>query len=106
MGRAVYDSGLPTNIGVKLYDELSKAEAGLVLGEPLHLMYIIMQEHPFTIFGWSYWGKLFGSLPSLQKKVITKNETNTIFALRHGDLFFPNPSHVCGLHLVLVPTSS
>lgn len=76
MGRAVYDSGLPTNLGVKLYDELSKAEAGLVLGEPLHLMYIIMQEHPFTIFGWSYWGKLFGSLPSLQKKVITRNETN------------------------------
>lgn len=69
MGRAVYDSGLPTDIGVKLYDELSKAEAGLVLGEALHLVYIIMLEHPFKIFGWSHWGKLFGSLPSTHKKV-------------------------------------
>ena len=69
MGRAVYDSGLPTDIGIRLYDELSKAEAGLVLGEPLHLMYVIMLDHPFKIFGWSHWGKLFGSLPSMQKKV-------------------------------------
>ena len=69
MGRAVYDSGLPTDIGVKLYDELSKAEAGLVLGEALHLIYIIMLDHPFKIFGWSHWGKLFGSLPSTHKKV-------------------------------------
>lgn len=69
MGRAVYDSGLPTDVGVRLYDELSRAEEGLVLGEPLHLMYVIMLEHPFKIYGWGYWGKLFGSLPSLHKKV-------------------------------------
>ena len=68
MGRAVYDSGLPTDIGMKLYDELSKAEAGLILGEPLHLVFIIMLEHPFKIFGWSHWGKLFGSLPSTHRK--------------------------------------
>lgn len=68
MGRAVYDSGLATNIGMRLYDELSKAEAGLVLGEPLHLVYIIMPEHPFKIFGWSHWGRLFRSLTSAQKK--------------------------------------
>ena len=69
MGRAVYDSGLPTNIGMKLYNELSKAVAGLVLGKPLHLMYTIMLEHPFKIFGWGCWGKLFENLPSMQKKV-------------------------------------
>ncbi|DBA82486.1 TPA: hypothetical protein ACH3X2_000714 [Trebouxia sp. C0005] len=69
MGRAVYDSGLPTEVGIKLYDQLSKAVAGLVLGEPLHLMYTIMLEHPFKIFGWGYWGKLFENLPSMQKKV-------------------------------------
>ncbi|KAL0029501.1 hypothetical protein WJX77_012503 [Trebouxia sp. C0004] len=69
MGRAVYDCGLPTDVGMKLYDELSKAVAGLVLGEPLHLMYTIMLEHPFKIFGWVYWGKLFENLPGMQKKV-------------------------------------
>ena len=69
MGRAVYDSGLPTDIGVKLYNELSKAESGLVLGEPLHLMHIIMLDHPFQIVGWPHWGRLFGKLPSIHKKV-------------------------------------
>ena len=73
MGRAVYDSGLPTDIGVRLYEELSKAEAGLVLGEPLHLMYIIMLEQPFKIFGWGHWGKVFGSLPSTHKKASAVN---------------------------------
>lgn len=68
MGRAVYDSGLATNIGMRLYDELSKAEAGLVLGEPLHLVYIIMPEHPFKIFGWPHWGRLFRNLTGAQKK--------------------------------------
>lgn len=79
MGRAVYDSGLPTDIGVKLYDELSKAEAGLVLGEPLHLVYIIMLEHPVKIFGWSHWGKLFGSLPSTHRKASTRSVSNLSF---------------------------
>lgn len=69
MGRAVYDSGLATTTGMRLYDELSKAEAGLVLGEPLHLVYIIMPEHPFKIFGWSHWGGLFRNLTTTQKKV-------------------------------------
>ena len=69
MGRAVYDSGLPTDTGVKLHEELSKAETGLVLGEPLHLMHIIMLDHPFKISGWSHWWKLFGILPSTHKKV-------------------------------------
>ena len=53
---------------MKLYEELSKAEAGLVLGEPLHLTYIIMLEHPFQISGWQSWEKLFGGLPDMHKK--------------------------------------
>lgn len=86
MGRAVYDSGLPTDVGVRLYDELSRAEEGLVLGEPLHLMYVIMLEHPFKIYGWGYWGKLFGSLPSLHKKVTKRPEklSSSCYALHFG----------------------
>ena len=89
MGRAVYDSGLPTDIGMKLYDELSKAEAGLILGEPLHLVFIIMLEHPFKIFGWSHWGKLFGSLPSTHRKASAcpVSGSKVLVSLLLGSLF-------------------
>ena len=70
MGKAIYESGLPTQLGIAMYAELDKARHGLVTQTgDLHLVYVLLLEHPFSIFDWSYWAKLFDGLPAKHKEV-------------------------------------
>lgn len=69
MGAAVYASGLPTELGMKMYGELQKAQGGVQLEGGLHLIFLILLDHPFRITGWPYWSTLFASLPRNHKEV-------------------------------------
>lgn len=69
MGTAVYASGLPTELGMKMYGELDKAQQEVQLEGGLHLIFVILLDHPFRISGWPYWSKLFASLPKEHRKV-------------------------------------
>jgi hypothetical protein len=68
-GRAVYDSGLPLELGMRLYAELAAASSGVVLGQPLHLMYLCLLEHPFVITNWGRWGHVLAGLCSDERWV-------------------------------------
>lgn len=76
MGTAVYASGLPTELGVKMYGELQKAQEGVRLEGDLHLVYLILLDHPFRLSGWPYWNKLFAGLPRNHKEVCSLVQTH------------------------------
>ena len=70
MGTAVYASGLPTELGMKMYGELEKAQHSIQLDGGLHLVYIIMLEHdPFRIMDWPFWSRQFAGLSTKDKQV-------------------------------------
>jgi hypothetical protein len=41
----------------------------LILGEPLHLVYLILLDQPFEICDWSFWSSIFQGLPAQRKLV-------------------------------------
>lgn len=48
--------------------ELQALQAGgLVLGEPLHLVYVLMLEQVAAIGSWDVWGRHLARLPQQQK---------------------------------------
>lgn len=49
MGKAIFSSSLPTHQGEIMYKALESALGNLVLGEPLHLVYLILLDHPFEV---------------------------------------------------------
>ncbi|GIL55845.1 hypothetical protein Vafri_11347, partial [Volvox africanus] len=64
MGRAIYESCLPTAEGEDLYARLTRALDGLALEGGLHLLYLLMNEPlPVEINNWEVWGRMMERLP-------------------------------------------
>ncbi|GLI65409.1 hypothetical protein VaNZ11_008967 [Volvox africanus] len=64
MGRAIYESCLPTAEGEDLYARLTRALDGLALEGGLHLLYLLMNEPlPVEITNWEVWGRMMERLP-------------------------------------------
>ena len=63
MGRAVYDSAMPPDIAVKMYQELeAKILQGFSLHEPLQAIFVLLGagKTPVTsIFDWAHWHQKF-----------------------------------------------
>lgn len=55
LGRAVYASSLPAATALRIHARLEVAMELLVLGDPLHLLFCLIDEHPFCIVSWPEW---------------------------------------------------
>jgi hypothetical protein len=69
-GSAVFDSALPLDQGRRLYDELSAAQEGVVLGTPLHLAFLALGAcpHPFWVASWPQWAATLEALPPAARR--------------------------------------
>ncbi|RMZ52974.1 hypothetical protein APUTEX25_001093, partial [Auxenochlorella protothecoides] len=63
-GRAVFDSGLPLDMGMALYGMLKGADAGVALDCPAQIIFYCLLDHPFVITSWQAWAARLRSLPS------------------------------------------
>ncbi|GFR45398.1 hypothetical protein Agub_g6681, partial [Astrephomene gubernaculifera] len=64
VGRAIYESSLPTGIGQELYGRLLRALEGLALEGGLQLLYLLQSEPlPVEIANWEVWAAMLEGLP-------------------------------------------
>ncbi|KAG2489169.1 hypothetical protein HYH03_012395 [Edaphochlamys debaryana] len=64
MGRAIYDSCLPTAAGEELYAKLSLALDGLALAGGLHLLALLLPEPPpLELANWEEWARRLEAMP-------------------------------------------
>ncbi|PSC69888.1 helicase and polymerase-containing TEBICHI [Micractinium conductrix] len=68
-GRAVYDSALPLEAAMQLYDSCKHADDGFVLDSPLVLLYHCLLSHPFQIVSWAEWGRALASLNKQEQHI-------------------------------------
>ena len=63
IGRAVYDSAMPPDMAIRMYQELeSKILQGFSLHEPLQAIFVLLvagKQPVSSIFDWSHWHKKF-----------------------------------------------
>ncbi|KAK9815292.1 hypothetical protein WJX72_001157 [[Myrmecia] bisecta] len=69
LGQAVYNSALPTAVGIRMYSELQAAQLTYVMGSSTHGIYLVMLDHPFQIKEWRGWDVMFDQLPDADKRV-------------------------------------
>ena len=82
-GRAVYDSALPLDPGLMLYNELQAADAGVSTATPLHPLFYALRvvSHGFSICSWPLWHAALESLNSKRKAIAMSLNVTAQYAM-------------------------